>query len=133
MTKTLSPISVLSLCLIGGSLIVSAANAADGDWKRGRVYFQNVCTECHKAKTGAPIAPNSRKIADWNAYLNADKHAKGSDTVKKYVSKEYRASVKASNKAAAKYADIPEEQLFNDVKAFMLKGAKDGDSPASCS
>jgi hypothetical protein len=133
MTKTLSHISVLSLCLIGGSLIASAANGADGDWKRGRVYFQNVCTECHKTKTGAPIPPNGRTIAEWTAYLNADKHAKGTDTVKKYVSKEYRASVKASNKAAAKYADIPEEQLFNDVKAFMLKGAKDGDSPASCS
>lgn len=133
MSTKLSTISVLSLSLLGCSLLASAAHGAEGDWKRGRVYYQRVCTACHKAKTGAPVAPNSRTIADWTAYLNADKHAKGTESLKKYVSKEYRASIKATNKAAEKYADIPDEQLLNDVKAFMLKGAKDGDSPASCS
>jgi cytochrome c2 len=132
MSKKLSPVSVLSLCLLGCALAASAASAADGEWKRGRVYFQRVCTECHTAKAGGAIAPNTRTIADWTAYLNADKHAKGKESLKKYVSTEYRASIKASNKAAEKYADVPEQQLFNDVKAFMLKGAKDGDSPASC-
>jgi cytochrome c5 len=133
MIKKPSPSHALSLCLLGCSLIASAANAADGEWKRGRVYFQRVCTECHTAKAGGAIAPNTRTIADWTAYLNADKHAKGKESLKKYVSKEYRAGIKASNKAAEKYADIPDAQLFEDVKAFMLKGAKDGDSPASCS
>ena len=132
MFKQPSPAYVLSLCLLGGSLMASAANAADGDWKRGRVYFQNVCTDCHKAKAGGPIAPNTRTMADWTSYLKADKHAKGKESLKKYTSKEYRASIKATNKAAEKYADIPDEQLFNDIKSFMLKGAKDGDSPASC-
>jgi cytochrome c5 len=132
MTRKLSLIDVLSMCLIGGGLVASAANAADGDWKRGRVYYQNVCTECHKAKAGGPIAPNTRTMADWTTYLKADKHAKGKESLGKYASKEYRASIKASNKAAEKYADIPDEQLFNDIRTFMLKGAKDGDSPASC-
>ena len=133
MTRNLSPFSALSLCLLGCGLIASAASGADGDWKRGRVYYQRVCTDCHAAKAGGAIAPNTRTMADWTAYLNADKHAKGKESLKKYTSKEYRASIKATNKAAERYADLPDEQLFNDIKAFILKGAKDGDSPASCS
>jgi cytochrome c5 len=132
MSKKLSTINVLSLCLLGWGLVASAANATDGDWKRGRVYYQKVCTDCHTAKAGGPIAPNTRTIADWTTYLKTDKHAKGKEPLKLYVSREYRANIKATNKAAEKYADIPDEQLFTDVKAFMLKGAKDGDSPASC-
>jgi cytochrome c5 len=132
MTKKRSPAYALSLCLLGCGLAASAASAADGDWKRGRVYYQKVCTDCHTAKAGAPIAPNARTMADWTAYLNADKHAKGKESLKKYASKEYRSSIKATNKAAEKYADVPDEQLFTDIKTFMLKGAKDGDSPASC-
>ena len=133
MSKKLSPISVLTLCLIGCGTVASAAHAADGDWKRGRVYYQKVCTDCHTAKAGGAIAPNSRTMADWTTYLKADKHAKGKESLSKYASKEFRTSVKATNKAAEKYGDVPEEQLLNDVKTFMLKGAKDGDSPASCS
>jgi len=132
MTKNLSRACALSLCLLGCSLAASAASAADGDWKRGRVYFQKVCTDCHSAKAGGPIAPNSRSMADWTGYLKADKHAKGKEPLSLYVSKAYRANIKATNKAAEKYAEVPDEQLFGDVKAFMLKGAKDGDSPASC-
>jgi cytochrome c5 len=132
MTKNPFLINALSICALGCSLVVSAAYAADGDWKRGRVYYQNVCTDCHKAKAGGPIAPNTRSMADWTTYLKADKHAKGKESLAKYASKEYRASIKATNKAAEKYADVPDDQLFNDIRTFMLKGAKDGDSPASC-
>ncbi len=133
MSKTLTPVYAMTLCLLAGGLQVSSVNAADGDWKRGRVYYQRVCTECHTAKAGGAIAPNSRTMAEWATYLKADQHAKAKDSLKKYASKEYRASIKAANKAAAKYADLPDEQLLNDIKAFMIKGAKDGDSPASCS
>lgn len=133
MTRKLSPVSVASLCLLGCSLFVSAASGADADWKRGRVYYQHVCTACHKEKAGGVIAPNTRTIADWTAYLKAEKHAKGTEPLNKYTSKAYRASIQATNKAAAKYIDVPEQQLFDDIKAFMLKGAKDGDAPASCS
>ena len=132
MIKKPSPINVLSLCLLGGSLLAGAANAADGDWKRGRVYYQKVCTDCHTAKAGGPIAPNARTMADWTAYLKADKHAKGKDSLTKYASKEYRASIKATNKAAAKYDDVTDAALLEDVKAFALHGAKDSDSPAGC-
>jgi cytochrome c5 len=109
-----------------------AAQAGEGDWKRGRVYYRMVCTSCHE-KSVKPIAPNERTKAEWAAYLQADKHAKGKDTVKYYVSKQYRASAKATNKAAEKFIDVSEQDLFDDVRSFVTRGAKDGDSPASCS
>jgi len=122
-------LSSILICLLGAPLL---SQAADADWKRGRVYYRMVCTACHVEKASA-IAPSTKTMAEWNAYLLADKHAKGKDSVKYYVSKKYRDSVKATNKAAEKYADVPEQDLFEDLKAFVIKGAKDGDSPASCS
>lgn len=133
MTRTVSTACAAALYLLGFGVPAIDAQAADGDWKRGRVYYQKVCTDCHTARAGGAIAPNGRSMADWTAYLNADKHAKGRESLKKYVSREYRAGIRGVNKAAEKYADVPDAQLFNDIKSFMLKGAKDGDSPASCS
>jgi hypothetical protein len=57
------------------------------------------------------INPSTKSKADWTAYLQADKHAKGKDTVSKYVSKAYRASIKDRNKAAEKFADTPDQEL----------------------
>jgi cytochrome c1 len=122
-------LSSILVCLLGAPLV---SQGADADWKRGRVYYRMVCTACHVEKASA-IAPSTKTMAEWNAYLLADKHAKGKDSVKYYLSKKYRDSVKATNKAAEKYADVPEQDLFEDLKAFVIKGAKDGDSPASCS
>jgi len=122
-------LSSILICLLGAPLV---SQGADADWKRGRVYYRMVCTACHVEKASA-IAPSTKTMAEWNAYLLADKHAKGKDSVKFYLSKKYRDSVKATNKAAEKYADVPEQELFEDLKAFVIKGAKDGESPASCS
>lgn len=120
--------------LIAGLLAVPCANAAgSGDWKQGRVYYRMVCNDCHQTKIGHTIAPSTMTIAAWQAYIQADKHAKGKDSLKYYWSKAYRDSIKATNKAAAKYATMPDEDLMNNIKAFVSKGAKDGDSPASCS
>lgn len=52
--------------------------------------------------------------------------------MKAFVSKAYRASIKSGNKAAEKLADTPDSELFEDIKAFLLRGAKDGEAPASC-
>jgi hypothetical protein len=49
--------------------------------------------------------------AEWTTYLQEDKHAKGKDSLKQYVSKNYRASIRSQNN----------------------KGAKDGYAPATCS
>ncbi|MDP2681069.1 MAG: hypothetical protein Q8O85_20460 [Rhodoferax sp.] len=123
------PVAAL-LALMGASF---SAQAYDADWKRGRVYYRSVCTSCHVASPVGSINPSTKTKADWTAYLLTDKHAKGKDTVSQYVSKAYRASIKSTNKAAAKFADTPDKELFEDIKAFLIKGAKDGDSPASCS
>jgi cytochrome c len=124
----------LTLPLIAATaLFASAAQAYDADWKRGRVYYRSVCTSCHVASPIGQINPSSKTKAEWAAYFQADKHAKGKETVKQYVSKDYRAKIKASNKAAEKFADVPEQELMEDVKVFLQRGAKDGEAPASCS
>ncbi len=80
------------------------AGAYEGDWKRGDVYYRMV----------------------------SNGHAKGKDNVKHYMSKTYRASIASKNKAAAKFADVPDDQLFADVKATLMRSAKDGDAPTGC-
>ena len=110
-----------------------AAQAYDADWKRGRVYYRSVCTACHLAQPVGSINPSAKTKNEWSAYLLADKHAKGKDSVRQYVGKPYRASIKSTNKAAEKFAEVPDQELADDLKAFLIKGAKDGDAPASCS
>jgi len=126
--KGKSGLKVLALML--GAAAISAAQAYDGDWKRGRIYYRQVCTTCHTAELKKPIAPNDSTKAQWTAYFQADKH--GKNTVKHFFSSQYRDSIKAKNAAAAKFADLPEKDLTEDVKAFLQKGAKDGDAPAGC-
>lgn len=125
-TKTLTVAAALSL-------LAASAFAYDADWKRGRVYYRSVCTSCHAAQPSGQISPSTRTKAEWTAYLQADRHAKSKGTVKQYVSKAYRASIKSGNKAAEKFADTPDQELAEDIKAFLVKGAKDGDAPATCS
>ncbi|MDX9994878.1 MAG: hypothetical protein RBS28_06100 [Rhodocyclaceae bacterium] len=119
--------------MAASAMFASVAQAYDADWKRGRVYYRSVCTSCHAASPIGQINPSSKTKAEWGAYIQADKHAKGKDSVKQYVSKDYRAKIKASNKAAEKFADVPEQDLLEDVKVFLQRGAKDGEAPASCS
>ena len=127
--KNLTGLKALVLVLGAGAM--SAAQAYDADWKRGRIYYRQVCTSCHTAELKKPIAPNDKTKAEWAAYFKADKH--GKNTAKHFFSSQYRDSIKAKNAAAAKYADLPEKELLEDVQAFLQKGAKDGDSPAGCS
>ena len=124
--------SLLLLPLL--SFTAPTINAADGNWKKGRIYYRMVCTECHKSDAGGgeAISPATRTKAEWATYFEADKHAKDTDYIKYYVSKEYRDSIKDSNKAARKMAKKPSETLLADVQAFVVHGAKDSDSPARC-
>jgi cytochrome c5 len=109
-----------------------AAQAYDADWKRGRIYYRSVCTACHITQPVGGINPSTRLKVEWSVYLSADRHAKGKETVNQYFGKTYRTSVKATNKAAEKFIDVADAELAADVKAFLLKGAKDGDAPATC-
>jgi hypothetical protein len=111
----------------------AGARADEADWKRGRIYYRAVCTSCHVASPVGSISPSSRAQKEWAAYLEADKHARGKESVRHYVSVAYRDSIRSGNKAAEKFADVPEEALARDIEAFLMKGAKDGDAPANCS
>jgi cytochrome c5 len=113
-------------------LLSSAAQAYDADWKRGRIYYRSVCTSCHVASPVGQINPSSKTKAEWAAYMKADKHEKGKNSVKQFVSKDYRASIKSGNKAAEKFADVPDQELLADITLFLQRGAKDGEAPASC-
>jgi hypothetical protein len=117
--------------------VVGDAFAADikANKKRGQVYYRMVCTTCHVDMTGAAISPAGRSMAEWRAYLDADKHdasAKTNPTVRYYLSHAYRESIKDRNKAAKKFLDVPDAQLYADVYQFAVNGAKDSDTPATC-
>jgi len=128
-------LSLLIITATVGVTFAASAQAYDGDWKRGRVYFRQVCTSCHLSTSGKTISPADRVKADWSAYMAADKHdVKGNTnhSVKYYVSREYRKSIAGENKAAAKFLDVPDTELHADVQAFVIFGAKDSDNPSRC-
>lgn len=119
---------------IGYASVVLAGDA-EPNRMRGQVYFKMVCAVCHVQMTGKAIPPNSRKMAEWQAYFKADKHdssGKTIGTVSYYVSQEYRQSIRASNKAAEKYMSLSDPELFADIQAFMISGAEDSYTPISC-
>lgn len=65
--------------------------------------------------------------------LSAGRQARqGEHSIKFFLSKGYRESIASSNKAAAKFADVPEQELYEDLKAFVARSAKDGDAPTGC-
>ncbi len=115
--------------------IDTAAAAGKANWKRGRAYFRMVCSACHIEMTGQPIPPNDHTIAEWTAYMDANKHGTSGKTkpqVSDYTDKAYRESIKDTNKAAKKLLKMSDEALLNDIRAFVIHGAKDSDTPASC-
>lgn len=123
----------MSVAVVAGLVMLPAmVSAADADWKRGRIYYRAVCTSCHEA-SGGSIAPSTKTKAEWSSYLASNKHNKGKDSVSQYWGKAYRDSIKSGNKAAEKFAAVSDGELAEDVKAFLMRGAKDGESPASCS
>lgn len=114
---------------------ICVAHAADPNWKRGRIYYRMICTTCHVAQTGQAISPSEKTIAEWQVYIKADQHAaagSANSSVRYYVSREYRESVKDTNRAAEKFLRVPEEELMTDLGAFLVHGAKDSDTPARC-
>ena len=123
---------VISVCLLAVLFSPFIAQAAEGNWKKGRLYYRNVCTDCHKGQSCGAIAPSTKTKAEWAAYLDADSHAKGKDKVSYYVSTAFRESIKDTNRAAAKYLKVPADTLMSDIRAFVIHGAKDSDSPARC-
>ena len=130
-----TPFAVIGMLGTIVSSIVVLAGDYEPNTLRGKVYFKMVCNVCHVQMTGQAIPPNSRKIVEWQAYLVADRHdtsGKTNGTVSYYVSQEYRQTIKSANKAADKYLSLPDPELFADIQAFVISGAKDSYTPLSC-
>jgi len=128
---SITKVSVAVVLLVVGA----SAFAYDGDLKRGRLYYRQICTACHQEMLGKAIAPNERTKADWAAYLKADKHdksGKSNPSVKYFISKAYRETIKGKNKAAEKLLNANDTELLADVQAWMQYSAKDSDNPSGC-
>jgi len=127
-------ILTIALPFIAAASLTSApALAYTPDWKRGRIYYRAICSSCHSASPVGVIQPNSRTMAEWNAYFKADRHSKGTEPLRRYFSREYLSSIQAQNRAAQRFVNEPSENLFRDVELFLQRSAKDGAAPASCS
>ena len=116
---------------------ISAQAEAKGSWKKGRIYYRMVCTECHIEQAGGAISPSEKTKAEWMDYFEKNIHgpqdaASTKYTASYFVSKEYRESIKDTNRAAKKMLKIPEDKLLDDVKAFVVHTAKDSDQPSRC-
>ena len=64
-TRKISIASIAALMLF----TMIADVLADGNAKRGRVYFKMVCTVCHITEAGMAIPPNTRSMSEWSAYF----------------------------------------------------------------
>ena len=124
--------TLIFIILFGFSSVV----AAKGNWKKGRIYYRMVCTECHVQQAGGAISPAEKTKAEWLDYFEKNLHGPQDATAKYaasyFVSREYRESIKDINRAAKKLLNIPDEKLLEDVKAFVAHTAKDSDQPSRC-
>ena len=112
-----------------------SADAENGEWKVGRVYYRFVCTTCHKDVAGRVISPNEMTKAEWRAYLSADQHDKSGRTepsLSYYTSQAYRGEIKDTNKAAEKFIDVPDADMAANIRVWAVYGAKDSDTASSC-
>lgn len=115
--------------------VISWTAGAEGNWRRGNLYYKEVCNGCHIQLTGKPIAPASRTQAEWSAYLKADKHAsegRANTKVSYYTSKAYRDSMEEKIQALILFFDLHSSEILVDIEAHLVHHAKDSDSPSSC-
>lgn len=122
-----------AVALIAALLVLVVDAQAKSNPRRGNVYYNQVCNACHKLE-GKDIQPNSRTIEDWAVYFAVDQHINGDGktSVKHFLSKSYRSSIASENKAAKKFQKLSEEQLFQDVRAYLLNNASDSDVTNPC-
>ena len=94
------------ITLIIALLSFSSMADAKGNWKKGRIYFKMVCTECHIEEAGGKISPVEKTKAEWADYFEKNIHGPQDVTAKYaasyFVSREYRESIKDTNRAAKK-------------------------------
>ena len=63
--------AIIMSMLLGFS---SIAVAKEGNWKKGRIYYKMVCSECHLEKAGGKISPSEKTKAEWLDYFEKNIH-----------------------------------------------------------
>ena len=53
-------IAVMIMAMLGFSTVAAAEK---GNWKKGRIYFRMVCSDCHEREAGGKISPNEKTRA----------------------------------------------------------------------
>lgn len=51
---------ILTACLLAVLMTPFMAQAGDGNWKKGRIYYRMVCTDCHNDHAGGAISPRPK-------------------------------------------------------------------------
>ena len=126
--KTILPqiLATVSLVVLSGA---PSFAEEDGNWKLGRIYYRAACTACHEKVIGHSISPAEKTIAEWKLWAITEQ---GSAHLDEYVSQDYRNLIAGENKVAAKFAPIPNADMRANVRAFVVHGAKDSATPATC-
>ncbi len=97
---------------------------------------QKLIISCHIEQAGGAISPSEKTKAEWVDYFEINLHGPQDEPAKYaasyFVSREYRESIKDTNRAAKKMLKIPDDKLLEDVKEFLNHTAKDSDQPSRC-
>ena len=126
-TNLLNIVAALSLAAIPAA--PAFAEDEPGNWKLGRIYYRAACTACHEKEMGKSYSPAEKTIAEWKLWAVSED---GGAHLDEYVSQDYRNSIAGENKVAAKFAPIPNQDMRDHVRAFVIHGAKDSATPATC-
>jgi hypothetical protein len=100
-----------------------------GNWKLGRIYYRASCTSCHTAELGEAISPASMTMDEWRGWIETDN---GAAHFSEFTSQAYRSSIAGENKVAEKFASLPDREMWDHTRAFVIYGAKDSPNPATC-
>ncbi len=86
----------LLMCAALGIVMTGSAVAYDGNWKRGRVYYRQVCTDCHQTMAVKSISAQRKDQGRSASTIAADKHdatKKSNPSLKYATSRTYRDSI----------------------------------------
>lgn len=102
---------------------------------RGKLYFIEVCSDCHRNNYSIRIPPHQFTMAQWHEYLIENRHNIKGDTqpLFDFFSQTYKSNRAENNTQLQLVLDVQDEELMLDVAKYLLNGAKDADTPKSCS
>ncbi len=102
-----------------------------GNEKLGQVYYEQVCSRCHKAELGRAISPADKASREWDQLFGDDRHGQHPQPLSYFFSAAYRQQA-SHIEVVQVYRDLPAEQLRLGLYKFAILGAKDSDMPHAC-